>query len=143
VFYAEKRHQDQGNSYKGKHLIVASLMVSEVGLLLAWWEVSQFFIFGRLDSSVGSVATLTPMIKSLSSLLVKGEGNLFTVPDICSAFRQTMRKSLLFLNCLELGISKCRAQVAYLEVAHFGATYLPVAYLRVACSGGTHSDLLP
>lgn len=77
------------------------------------------------------------MIQSLSSLLVKGEGDIFTLPNLCFTFRQKMRGSLLFLNCLELKITKRKAQVAYLEVV-----YLQVAYLRVAYSGVAYSASL-
>jgi hypothetical protein len=82
------------------------------------------------------------MVENLSSLLVKREGNIFTIPDVLFAFGQKMSVTLIFLNCLELKISKWQAQVAHLEVAYSGVTYLRVANLRVAYSGVTYSDLL-
>jgi hypothetical protein len=38
VFIAVKRHQDQGNSYKGKFLIGAGLQVKDFQSLLSRWE---------------------------------------------------------------------------------------------------------
>ena len=35
-----KRHHDQGNSYKGKHLIEAGLQFQRFSPLSSWWEAS-------------------------------------------------------------------------------------------------------
>ena len=36
-----KRHHDQGNSYKGQHLIGAGLLVQQLSLLSSWPEALQ------------------------------------------------------------------------------------------------------
>jgi hypothetical protein len=40
-FGAGNRHHDQGNSYKGKHLIGAGLQFQRFSPLLSWWEARQ------------------------------------------------------------------------------------------------------
>jgi hypothetical protein len=40
-FTGVKRHHDQGNSYKGKHLIGAGLQFQRFGPLSSWWEAWQ------------------------------------------------------------------------------------------------------
>jgi hypothetical protein len=43
-----KRHRDQGNSYKGKHLIRAGLQFQRFSPLSPWWETQQHA--GRFDA---------------------------------------------------------------------------------------------
>ena len=51
VSISEKRHHDQGNCYKGKHLIGIGLQIQRFSLLLwqeAWWQA------GRHDTGEGA-----------------------------------------------------------------------------------------
>jgi hypothetical protein len=41
VSITEKRYHGQGNSYKGKHLIITGLQFQRVSLLSSWWEARQ------------------------------------------------------------------------------------------------------
>jgi hypothetical protein len=41
VSVSMKRHHDQGNSHKGKHLIWAGLQVLSFNSLSSWWEIWQ------------------------------------------------------------------------------------------------------
>ena len=54
VSIAVKRHHDQGNSYKGKHLIAASLQVQRFSPLSSWKKVWQHT--SRLGDGKGAKA---------------------------------------------------------------------------------------
>jgi hypothetical protein len=52
VSIAEERHHDQGNSYKGQHLIGADLKVQRFSPLSSWQEAQQ--CPGRHDVGEGA-----------------------------------------------------------------------------------------
>jgi hypothetical protein len=41
AFIAVKKHHDQGNSNKGKHLIGAGVKVQRFSSLTSWWDALQ------------------------------------------------------------------------------------------------------
>jgi hypothetical protein len=57
-FITVKRHHDQGNSYKGEHLIGAGLQFQRFNPLSSWWEVWQ--LLGRHGARRAESSTFSP-----------------------------------------------------------------------------------